>query len=169
MSKVVAGNGTTLRCWKAVFRRCARVRQYSRLSCFGHRRAFPPAPQTSERGSRRIFRAARGPGGCFTLGSTTQTRFTGFLPPDYPSIRAFPPSPIRDAMAYFFYGSSRQFSPERAPLVVRGAARDGFGLVVARTSAEQLLQVSARPDSAIYSPAALRGGPQTVGSVRPLV
>lgn len=136
---------------------------------FGHRRAFPPTAQASERGARRGFRAARGPGGCFTLASTPQTRFAGFPPPATPPMRAFPPS--RDATRWrVFYGSSRRFSPERAPLVVRGAARDGFGLVVAETPAARLLRAPARRDSARNSPLALRGGPQTVGSVaRPLV
>jgi hypothetical protein len=80
---------------------------------FGHRRAFPLTAQASERGARRGFRAARGPGGCFTLVSTPQTRFAGFPPPATPPMRAFPPS--RDARRWrVFYGSSRRFSPERA-------------------------------------------------------
>lgn len=137
---------------------------------FGHRRAFPPAAQTSERGARRVFRSAHGPGGCFTLWSTTQTRIAGIFPPDNPSMRAFPPSPRREAMASFFYGRSRRFTRNAPPLVVRGAARDGFGLIVAETLTARLVRVPARRDSARYSQLARRGGLQTVGSVaRPLV
>ena len=82
---------------------------------FGHRRAFPPAAQTSERGARRMFRAAHGPGGCFTLVSTPQTRFAGFSPPDNPPMRAFPPSPRRDAMASFLRKLSPVFPGTRHP------------------------------------------------------
>ena len=82
---------------------------------FGHRRAFPPAAQTSERGARRMFRAAHGPGGCFTLVSTPQMRFAGFSPPDNPPMRAFPPSPRRDAMASFLRKLSPVFPGTRHP------------------------------------------------------